>query len=178
MHTLTVTGWEIIQYDHEGVPVRRPCYTAADFAAFYNGATGVPANGARPAAPSSGSRARRAEPSRSRFGDGHVQPAVPVRVDAASVGAGKICGTCGAPRRAARRRPPRRHARGRAGGSKMAPRMPAEQAAGLSTALDQGRSQCSRSQEARRSGEKFCLFLLISWPSCKSSPAIESPIRG
>jgi hypothetical protein len=43
--TLTVTGWEINLYDPAGALFQHTVFTAADFARFYNGATGVPANG-------------------------------------------------------------------------------------------------------------------------------------
>ncbi len=43
--TLTVTEWEISLYDTEGGLFQHTVFTAADFARFYNGATGVPANG-------------------------------------------------------------------------------------------------------------------------------------
>jgi hypothetical protein len=43
--SLTVTGWEINLYDTSGALFQHTVFTAADFPRFYNGATGVPANG-------------------------------------------------------------------------------------------------------------------------------------
>ena len=90
--SLTVTSWEINLVRHEGGLFRHTGSRRADFARFYNGATGVPADGTANggavvwfASSSGGNRDQ-------RLGRGRVQPVVPVRVDAASVGAGKVCG--------------------------------------------------------------------------------------
>ena len=109
--SLTVTEWEINLVRHGGRPVpAHRVHVRLISHEFYNGATGVPANG-------NGHRRRdRLVRSLVRGNDrdrdlrrGHLQPVVPVRVDAASVRAGTTC-SCGAPRRAAGRRPPHRRA--------------------------------------------------------------------
>ena len=161
--TLTVTAWEINLYDTRG----RACSSTPSTRRPISRAS----TAARPACPPTERRTGGAvvwfgSSSGGTIeimisGDGHLQPAVPVRVDAASVGTGKTVDLRrAAPGGRSTTAPPPRP-RGRAVGARRpraTGRLDWRRGAARALATTGG-------QEIRR--RNLMVFLLISWPSCK-----------